>query len=105
MNSVNTEEEKKTTIQLSSEIARELVLQAAETGKSQKWIVGQALKAFLTTRISFNDAIKKTVFNFRLSDDPEDRLEVPITVLNLKTLHASIHEALRAAGVNPDECK
>lgn len=99
------EKEKKATFDLPRPLARDLLLRAAEYGITQKFIVLRSVKAFLTSNVRADDYAKKLFFGFHLSDDPEDRLEIPMTVEELKILHAEVHASLRKVGENPDECK
>lgn len=99
------EETKKTTVELPKGLAAELARRAIEIEKSQKYIVGKAVLAFLTSSVRADDAVRKILFDFQLTDDPEDRLEIPLTVEQLKILHACIHETFKKIGVKPDEIK
>jgi len=99
------EEEKKTTVVLPKSLLRKLAQRAIELEKSQKFIVFRSVLAFLSSNIRADDHAKELFFNFQLSEDPEDRVEVPMTVELIKILHAQIHIALRKVGVNPNECE
>lgn len=106
MSSVNNSksDEKKTSFVLPKGLLHELAKRAVETDKSQKFIVARSILAFLTSNVRADDAAKNLMFNFQLSEDPEDRVEIPLTVEVLKVLHASVHMSLRKVGENPNEC-
>jgi hypothetical protein len=96
---------KKTTMELPESLLGQLALRAIEIKKSQKWIVLRSVAAFLTTNVRADDFAKKILFDFSLSKDPEDRVEIPISIEQLKVLHVCIHSTLRKVGENPDDCK
>ena len=106
MSPVNRErEERKTTFSMSSDLLRKLAMRAAEMGKPQKWIVARSVGAFLFSNVRADDYVRKLLFGFHISADPEDRVEVEMSVETLKTLHAEVHTALRELGENPSDCK
>jgi len=101
----NDVERKKTSFELPKSLLQELAKRALEMEKSQRYIVARSIVSFLTSNVRADDVAKNLLFNFQLSSDPEDRVEIPLTVEQLKVLHGSVHIALRKVGENPNECK
>lgn len=104
------DEIKKTTVDLPIEILKGIKLAIVEDPTlSQGKILIAALKNYLNLRTSLgwkeskDKALQEVVLKAQVSDDPEDRLEFPISVDNLLLLHASCHEALKKAGVPIDD--
>ena len=99
------EETEKITVELPTAVLHELRKRALEIDKSQKFIVGRSVLAFLTSNVRADDFARELIFGFHLSDNPEDRVEVPMTLEAIKMLHAQIHITLKKLGENPDEVK
>lgn len=99
------EKERKITVWVPTFLVNEMARRKIETGLSQKNIVGKSVWAYLTSFVRADDALKKLILDVQISEDPEDRLEVPMDLERLKVLHSSIHEALRKVGEDPNECK
>lgn len=100
------EETKKTTVDLPISLHKQLKFAVAEDPSlSLTKIFGRALKNWLDFRTSLDwkesrdKALQEIVFKAQVSDDPEDKLEFPISIDCLLALHASCHEALKKAGV------
>jgi hypothetical protein len=112
------EETKKTTVDLPVSLHKQLKLAVAEDPSlSIGKILWKAAKNYFNFRASLSvkeskhkaieDIIEQVpviVFKAQVSDDPEDKLEFPISIDCLLALHASCHEALKKAGVPiPDD--
>jgi hypothetical protein len=100
------EEEKKTTVDLPVSVIKRVKQEIVnDPSLSLKKIFLRALGHYFSLRTSLSvkesrdKAIEEIVFQAQVSDDPEDKLEFPLSVENVLALHASCHEALKKAGV------
>jgi hypothetical protein len=105
---------KKTTIELPKGLLDEMAMQAIVENLPIKKIMARALSTGMIATFrwgindkSFGDTLAdtkaKVLFSFKISDDPEDRLELEWTVDSVIALFVSAAEALNSAGVNPQD--
>jgi len=100
--------EQKTTVELPKTVLAELGMMIARSKMageelSLKKVISRAIKLYLKSNLDWSNSEHVAMWSFKLSDDPEDRLELECTVDSLKSLFVSVVEALQNAGENPEE--
>jgi len=100
--------ERKTTVDLPKEVLAELGMMIARSKLagselSLKKVIVRSVKLFLKSNLDWSESEHTAMWSFKLSDDPEDRLELEYPVEALKSLFVSVVEALRKAGETPEE--
>jgi len=100
--------EQKTTVELPKTVLAELGMMIARSKMageelSLKKVISRAIKLYLKSNLDWSNSEHVAMWSFKLSDDPEDRLELECTIDSLKSLFVSVVEALQNAGENPEE--
>lgn len=100
--------ERKTTVDLPKDVLAELGMMIARSKLagnelSLKKIIVRSVKLFLKSNLDWSESEHTAMWSFKLSEDPEDRLELEYPVEALKSLFVSVVEGLRKAGATTEE--
>jgi len=99
------EKPKKTTIDIPPDLAAVLLPRLYEkkiSGAkiSMGSIVTKTLRIWLRSDLSWDESKKKALWTFQLSDDPEDLIEVELSIDLLKLHFVSLAQTLQKQGVD-----
>jgi hypothetical protein len=98
----------KTTVELPKSFLKALKLKIIERDERMGHVTLEALKLWISlrSRLTFDRAYQEATWRVQISDDPEDVLELSLSINDMLVLHKSVHDALVKAGVKvPDETK
>ena len=97
------EDTQKTTVDLPrglyAEIRRRVSLRKTEQEFSIGKLVKDSLVTYLRSNLDWRTSKDRAVWEFQLTDDPEDTCQVEFTTEELKAHYLSVREALKKAGV------
>jgi hypothetical protein len=102
-------EKKEELVKTTVEVPRSVLLQwkqkCLEKNKKMKHVLLNALKLYFNLRsnFDFDEAYQEATWRLQFSSDPEDTIELPLSIDDVKILHRSIHETLKKAGEPTNE--
>jgi len=95
----------KTTVEVPKSLLKEWKQQCLDKNKKMGHVLRNALKLFFSLRsnLDFDEAYQEATWRVQFSSDPEDTLELSLSIDDVKILHRSIHAALKKAGEPTNE--
>jgi SNF2 family DNA or RNA helicase len=99
------EELAKTTVEVPRSLLKQWKQKCLENNKKMRHVLLNALKLYFSLRsnLDFDEAYHEATWRVQFSSDPEDTIELPLSIDDIKILHRSIHIALKKAGEPTNE--